>query len=170
VVDPALKGKVKITVIATGFGGPAAAKPAGASLYTPVDMSIYSDHVRVRPEPAAPLSVSAPRLSIARRPAIDLPAVAAAVGGGSAVGSMMPMAMSASSTHTHGSAGMNTAVPPGLAASSSVPGSSPADDIIVGAAGEDGSDPDGMLKLRMDADFDMSSTFDVPAFLRRQES
>jgi hypothetical protein len=41
---------------------------------------------------------------------------------------------------------------------------------MVGAGGEDAGDPDGMLKIRMDAEFDMSSTFDVPAFLRRQES
>jgi cell division protein FtsZ len=166
VVDPALKGKVKITVIATGFGGQAAAKPAGSSMYTPVDMSIYSDHARVRPEPAAPLSVSAPRLSIARRPALDLPTVAAAVGGGLPVGPMVPLAMSASSTHVQGSAGMSTAGSPAL----SPPGSSPADDVVLGAAGEDAGDPDGMLRLRMDAEFDMSSTFDVPAFLRRQES
>ncbi|HEY7499942.1 MAG TPA: cell division protein FtsZ, partial [Vicinamibacterales bacterium] len=35
VVDPALKGKVKITVIATGFGPPAAARPLPSAAQTP---------------------------------------------------------------------------------------------------------------------------------------
>src|SRR5947208_2392167 len=48
VVDPALKGKVKITVIATGFGAAAATRPAAATVQTPVDMTIYADHTRVR--------------------------------------------------------------------------------------------------------------------------
>jgi len=84
VVDPALKGKVKITVIATGFGAQAAerpaAQPAAAAQTTPVDMSLYADAARAKPEPAAVPSVvlaadraAAPRLSIARRPALDLP-------------------------------------------------------------------------------------------------
>src|SRR5881398_682739 len=48
VVDPALKGKVKITVIATGFGGQAAARPVVSSARTPVDLSHYADVPRVR--------------------------------------------------------------------------------------------------------------------------
>src|SRR3989449_1251787 len=43
VVDPVLKGKVKITVIATGFGAPSAARPAPSAAQTPIDMSQYSD-------------------------------------------------------------------------------------------------------------------------------
>src|SRR5471032_137539 len=50
VVDPALKGKVKITVIATGFGPQAASRPAASSASTPVDMSHYADHARLRPD------------------------------------------------------------------------------------------------------------------------
>src|SRR4051812_20201235 len=44
VVDPALKGKVKITVIATGFGAPAStqARLPQAPAATPVDMSAYA--------------------------------------------------------------------------------------------------------------------------------
>src|SRR5438067_2449996 len=42
VVEPALKGKVKITVIATGFGGAPPARAAAAQ--TPVDMTSYADH------------------------------------------------------------------------------------------------------------------------------
>ena len=48
VVDPALKGKVKITVIATGFGCGCAADRAGSSGQTPVDMSNYADVARLR--------------------------------------------------------------------------------------------------------------------------
>ncbi len=124
VVDPALKGKVKITVIATGFGGPAVSKPIGSASQTPVDMSMYSEHTRLRPElPAAPAPaavMSSSRLSISRRPILDLPAVA--------VGSVAAA---------------------GRAADIDV-------DVInrgVDLAGE----------------LDGSSTFDVPAFLRRQE-
>jgi cell division protein FtsZ len=74
VVDPALKGKVKITVIATGFGGLVSGKPLGSGAHTPIDMSVYSDHPRIRADVAsAPASVAAPRLSIARRPLLDLP-------------------------------------------------------------------------------------------------
>ena len=52
VVDPDLKGKVKITVIATGFGpqAPARAAATGSAAYTPVDMAHY-DTGRLRPEP-----------------------------------------------------------------------------------------------------------------------
>src|SRR5436190_15298745 len=51
VVDPELKGKVKITVIATGFAPHAAARPAGSAAHTPVDMVPYADMIRVRAEP-----------------------------------------------------------------------------------------------------------------------
>src|SRR6266446_3372614 len=43
VVDPALKGKVKITVIATGFGEPAPARTSPSAVQTPVDMTHYAD-------------------------------------------------------------------------------------------------------------------------------
>jgi cell division protein FtsZ len=46
VVDPQLAGKVKITVIATGFDRKAAARQApGAASNTPVDLNSYSTHV-----------------------------------------------------------------------------------------------------------------------------
>jgi len=80
VIDPALKGKVKITVIATGFGPPAAARPtAPSSAQTPVDMSQYADVGRLRADASAPFAAAVERaaatqrLSIARRPAFDLP-------------------------------------------------------------------------------------------------
>src|SRR5881396_1836323 len=77
VVDPALKGKVKITVIATGFGPPAASRPSASAAQTPVDMTIYADHTRVRADHSAAPSAAAvsaasvidrmiaPRLSLA---------------------------------------------------------------------------------------------------------
>jgi len=117
VVDPALKGKVKITVIATGFGPPAKARHAPSAAQTPVDMTQYADHVRLRPDlPAAAPSgsdrLNSPRLSLTRRSLLDLP----------------------------------------LAAPDSV------------------STAGGAVTLEaLDPDFGLSSAFDVPAFLRRQE-
>ena len=117
VIDPALKGKVKITVIATGFGPQAAVRPTAPSsgAQTPVDMSQYADAGLLRAEAAVASAAAAERgsatqrLSIARRPTFDLPLSAAPA---------------------------TADTPPRLAA---------------------------------DPDFDLSSTFDVPAFLRRQE-
>ena len=77
VVDPMLKGRVKITVIATGFSIAATTEAAAAPAQTPVDMSVYSDLARPRTESAIPPSLSVPRLSFARRPALDLPIMAA---------------------------------------------------------------------------------------------
>ncbi|HVC19548.1 MAG TPA: cell division protein FtsZ [Vicinamibacterales bacterium] len=79
VVDPALKGRVKITVIATGFGDGRADRPPASALQTPVDLQHYADRARLRPDPVEP--AAAARLAIARRRAIDLPLVMAANGG-----------------------------------------------------------------------------------------
>ncbi len=79
VVDPVLHGKVKITVIATGFG-PGHAVRTTAPGRTPVDMSQYADQTRPLAVSAAmgvPVDRSAPRLSIARRALLDLPMAAA---------------------------------------------------------------------------------------------
>src|SRR6186997_1658771 len=43
VVDPELKGKVKITVIATGFGAYITARPPASAIQTPVDLVQYND-------------------------------------------------------------------------------------------------------------------------------
>src|SRR6187399_2676612 len=83
VVDPALKGKVKITVIATGFAPRVLGHASPDVAHTPVDMSIYADQGRARPEPAVAASSFASRFSFSRRPAIDLPA-SQAVGAASA--------------------------------------------------------------------------------------
>jgi cell division protein FtsZ len=89
VVDPALKGKVKITVIATGFG-PAAAQPSVSAAQTPVDLTQFGDAARARTEPVPPPAAERPvaaRFAIARRPLLDLPlaAPAAAATGAAAV-------------------------------------------------------------------------------------
>ena len=92
VVDPALQGRVKITVIATGFGASTAARPAASAnsstsdTETPVDMAQYSDHARLRADAGSMVGnpadrVLAPRLSIARRPLLDLPITAAGAAG-----------------------------------------------------------------------------------------
>jgi cell division GTPase FtsZ len=129
VVDSLLKGRVKITVIATGFAPPAAAWPASFGVQTPVDMRPYAEHSRLRPEAADSGASSGdrllPRLTIGRRPLLDLPRAAAA----------------------------------GAA--------SPAATIPAAAGGATAGRND--LRLHVDPDVDLGTTFDVPAFLRRQE-
>ena len=125
-VDPSLKGKVKITVIATGFAPNAKSRPTQSAAQTPVDMTQYGDHARARAEAAgaSPMvdRTIAPRLSLARRPLLDLPLSASSV------------AASASGAATTG------------------------DTVGVTPPGD------------VEPDFDLGSTFEVPAFLRRQES
>ena len=86
VVDPKLAGKVKITVIATGFDRGARARSARAGVVqTPVDLQNYTAHVNraaaaggsshhqamdravAMPEPAA-----SPTLTVNRRPGLEL--------------------------------------------------------------------------------------------------
>ncbi len=71
VVDPAMEGQVKITVIATGFGEAAGQRQATASAAeTPVDLQNYTEW---RSEPSSP-KVLGSRVSVVRRPPIALPA------------------------------------------------------------------------------------------------
>jgi cell division protein FtsZ len=68
VVDPTLDGRVKVTVIATGFEPVATLQPVQAS-QTPVDLQHYTAHLKDRIDtPAA----DTPRVSFGRRPALDL--------------------------------------------------------------------------------------------------
>jgi cell division protein FtsZ len=83
VVDPALKGKVKITVIATGFGSPAVSRERPAAAQTPVDLAPYADQARLRG--AGDGGVPA-RLATPRRLILDVPLKAAAGGPGAADG------------------------------------------------------------------------------------
>ena len=75
VVDPQLQGRVKITVIATGFDHVKADRsiPAGPPMQTPVDMTSYATHARSINVPAAQeANAGANRVMIARRPALDM--------------------------------------------------------------------------------------------------
>jgi len=121
VVDPTLKGKVKITVIATGFGPQAAARPASSSAQTPVDMTPYADQARLRLDNGSAAVDRSARLSLARRPLLD-PAAA------------LPIAMNGGT---------------------------------IGPAGQGGIDQ--MRGSEAGADLEFGS-FDVPAFLRRQDT
>jgi hypothetical protein len=102
-------------------------------------MTPYTEVARVRADPApAPAITGGSRLSIARRPPLELP-MAASMGGSA-------------------SSGGGSAAPP------------------VASGGEAGEAADPALRahsgdenLSADPDFDLSSAFDVPAFLRRQE-
>jgi cell division protein FtsZ len=110
VVDPMLSGKVKITVIATGFERKGAGRGiASSSLTTPVDLSSYTAHLQRAGEGvAAPYGqaspathsvqgtaqpagqYSAPPLMVNRRPALDLSLPMAASGGGAPTGGPAP--------------------------------------------------------------------------------
>jgi cell division protein FtsZ len=88
VVDPLLSGKVKITVIATGFDRRGSARVTAGATQTPVDLSTYTAHLTratdeaapgpaveasVVAEPMATLSLNAPAmLTLERRPSLDL--------------------------------------------------------------------------------------------------
>ena len=65
VIDEAMKGQVKITVIATGFGN----RPAGANAKTPVDLQHYTDWQQDQPLPQA-VGADVP---VARWPTIEMP-------------------------------------------------------------------------------------------------
>jgi cell division protein FtsZ len=72
VVDPKMEGKVKITVIATGFDRPAVASVASPSAsHTPVDLQSYAAWKQESTERVAVAGGS--RLSFTRRPILDLP-------------------------------------------------------------------------------------------------
>jgi cell division protein FtsZ len=81
VVDPKMEGKVKITVIATGFDRPSAAKSLSPSAgQTPVDLQNYTSWRQESVEKvAAAGGGGAARLSISRRPTLDLPLMPPAV-------------------------------------------------------------------------------------------
>jgi cell division protein FtsZ len=77
VVDPNLAGKVKLTVIATGFDRKGLGRAAAAALQTPVDLHSYTNHLSrhadhtEQPAPAT-TSPTAPQLTLNRRPSVEL--------------------------------------------------------------------------------------------------
>jgi cell division protein FtsZ len=89
VIDPALEGRVKITVIATGFDRPGAAKPSAlTSAQTPVDLQGYSNWYR--PRPAVPTEVSAASTPPGRRGVLQVPATQTAAAGSDRSADMAP--------------------------------------------------------------------------------
>jgi len=74
-VDPAMEGRIKITVIATGFDREkaAVAPAAQASKPTPVDMSVYTMAKPVEER----VPVNGGRVVVSRRPILDLPGLRA---------------------------------------------------------------------------------------------
>jgi cell division protein FtsZ len=80
VVDPAMEGKVKITVIATGFDRPAASKSISpSSVQTPVDLQNYTSWRQESGERVAAAGGGGARMSITRRPGLELPLMPPAV-------------------------------------------------------------------------------------------
>ena len=76
VVDPTLTGKVKITVIATGFGPGGYVRPLTSAAQTPIDMSQYADVARRNDSGGASAERFASSQKIAvggRRLVLDLP-------------------------------------------------------------------------------------------------
>jgi cell division protein FtsZ len=75
VVDPTMEGKVKITVIATGFDRPAAKTVNPSAVQTPVDLQNYASFAASRQETerVAAAGGGGSRISITRRPVLDLP-------------------------------------------------------------------------------------------------
>jgi cell division protein FtsZ len=75
VVEPEMKGKVKITVIATGFDRPAMGRQTTpAASQTPVDLHSYASWKQESTERvAAAAGGGAARMSFSRRPVLDLP-------------------------------------------------------------------------------------------------
>ena len=72
VVDPKMEGKVKITVIATGFDRVAAHRQVSASsAITPVDLHSYTAYQAT--EKVAASGGGGARLSVSRRPVLEMP-------------------------------------------------------------------------------------------------
>jgi cell division protein FtsZ len=70
VVDPKMEGRVKITVIATGFDRPAAHAATASAAVTPVDLQSYAAWKQESGERA--VAVGGSRMSFTRRPVLDV--------------------------------------------------------------------------------------------------
>jgi len=134
VVDPTIKGKVKITVIATGFGHHSTARSVAPGA-TPVDLSAYAEP-RLRADAsgaaAADRTIASrlQALSTGRRGSIDLPLAASAGSPAAPLSLTLGKGDGTTGTSNQGVSAQNSA----------------------------------------ESDFELNSRFDVPAFLRRQES
>jgi cell division protein FtsZ len=77
VVDPRMEGRVKITVIATGFDRAGASRqPSASAAMTPVDLHSYTAF-QATEKIAASGGGGGPRLSMSRRPILEMPAATA---------------------------------------------------------------------------------------------
>ena len=85
VVDPDLVGKVKITVIATGFDRKSTRVPGSGPSNTPVDMTPYQEYAQRALAAASsgpvPLDATEAHAPISRRPTIEVPLRTADSGG-----------------------------------------------------------------------------------------
>jgi cell division protein FtsZ len=87
VMDPTLSGRVKITVIATGFDQSRIRTIAASPSSTPVDLSNYTAHLRAGAGAnAIDATHSSIRMPITRRTPLDMPLQRVAAGGGAAEG------------------------------------------------------------------------------------
>ena len=158
-------------MIATGFGG-AAARAGASAAQTPVDMTQYTEPSRLRPEAVgAPApSTGIGRLTLTRRPLLDLPSIAgpAFAAPTPAPVPMIPPPAAPSSTTTSSTSSTSSSAAilsgaPVLSSAASAP-------LTKASAGVNtGGDPLDELRLQIDSEFESAATFDVPAFLRRQE-
>jgi cell division protein FtsZ len=77
VVDPRMEGRVKITVIATGFDRVGASRqPSASAAMTPVDLHSYTAY-QATEKIAASGGGGGSRLSMSRRPVLEMPAATA---------------------------------------------------------------------------------------------
>jgi cell division protein FtsZ len=93
VVDPSMAGKVKITVIATGFDrGVAVKQPSASAAETPVDLHNYTAWRNESVEKVAAVGGGggATRLSITRRPVLEMPVGTTAAAGDPAMDTLIP--------------------------------------------------------------------------------
>jgi cell division protein FtsZ len=146
VVDPELHGRVKITVIATGFGA-YVSRPMSSAAATPIDMTQYSDVARLRADSGAFHRVAASeqpapsRLAIARRPLLDVPvALSSGAAGPTSSGPVASPAAACTSAETFDR-----------------------------TAPLDTAEVEALNNLQLADELDIDSTYDVPAFLRRQD-
>ena len=139
VIDPELVGKVKITVIATGFDRKTIGRaiPA-AAIATPTDLSSYTQHIAARAAEAV-AQASADAMPFVR----DAPRVREAV--------PVTIATSTSSAATPLTVHRRSAV-----------------ELSLPVASNGGVSPVSPNELPDEFDIDVSSPLDVPAFLRRQ--
>jgi cell division protein FtsZ len=74
VVDPKMEGRVKITVIATGFDRLGASRqPSASAAMTPVDLHSYTAYQATEKIAASGGGGGGPRLSMSRRPVLEMP-------------------------------------------------------------------------------------------------